>query len=78
MSALLGLSPLRDVLSVHTGLDSGVWPRKYPAPPTTPFAKLWKPLFLMLRVLFNVMVKHRDTPDHCGEVFQCCGGHECR
>ena len=37
--------------------------QKVPRPLETPFARLWKPLFLMLRVLCNVMVKHRDTPD---------------
>ena len=29
--------------------------QKVPKPPTTPFAKLWKPLFLMLRVLCDDM-----------------------
>ena len=37
--------------------------QKVPRPPETPFVKLWKPLFLMLRVLFNVMVQRLDTPD---------------
>ena len=43
--------------------------QKVPRPLTTPFAKLWKPLFLMLRVLCNVMVKHCDAPDPTVERF---------
>ena len=69
MPVLLGLRPLRVGVSESTGLDSGVWPRKYPDPPRPLLLGRGNPCFLMLRVLCNVMVKHRDAPDPTMERF---------
>ena len=62
------------VSSARTDLVKGRKFRDYPSrlwrlaqkvsrPPTTPFAKLWKPLFLMLCVLCNVMIQKPGVGD---------------
>ena len=43
--------------------------QKVPRPPTTPFAKLWKPLFMMLRVLCNMVVQKPGICDTTVEMF---------
>ena len=51
------------------GYRSRLWRLAQRIPPTTPFAKLWKPLFLMLRVLCNVMVQKPGFGDTTVELF---------
>ena len=53
------------------GYRSRLWrvAQKVPRPPTTAFAKLWKPLLLTLCVLCNVMIQKPRFGDTTVELF---------